>query len=67
MKALSALYGLERIPAPGAFCRTLLTAMLLLPSCWNDNRAKASFRIHSHTPSFLTATVSNICKNNRNR
>lgn len=50
MKAPSALYGLERILAPGTFCCTLLISLLLLPPCWYDNRAKASFRIHSHTP-----------------
>lgn len=67
MKALSALYGLERVTAPGASCCTLLTATLLLCPCWYNNRVKAGFRIHSDTPSFLRAITSNICESSRNK
>lgn len=60
--ALSALYGLERVTAAGTSCCTLLTAMLLLHPCWYDNRMKVGFRIHSQTPSFVRAIMSNICE-----
>lgn len=54
------IYGLERGSAPGASCCELLTAILLLLSCWRDDKTMAGFRICSHTPPFLRAVMSNM-------
>lgn len=54
------IYGLERGSAPGASCCELLTATVLLLSCWRDDKTMAGFRICSHTSPFLRAVMSNM-------